>query len=68
MQRQDYTQLTNEQLQEHYANTGYTRAMCSGHSKTEWNDRRNKMARDEMKQRGIEPDGRKGTFNGTGAY
>lgn len=68
MKREDYKTLSDEKLQEHFANTDHTGAMCSGHGKAEWNNRRNAMIKEEMDARGIAPDGRKGIFNGEGAY
>jgi len=68
MQKQDYKKLSDEQLQEHYANTNTTAMVCGGHGKSEHNRRRCAMALGEMKSRKIKPDERDGQFNGNGSF
>lgn len=67
-EKREHEGLTDEQLQEYYANALTTRQLAGGHGKAFYNGRRVDAYLDEMNARGIKPDGREGSFNGEGSY
>jgi hypothetical protein len=62
----DQVVVTDEMLQEAYANARTTGAMALGHGKGDANKHLASRWLEMMNQRAIQPDGREGRFNGNG--
>ena len=66
--KRDHEGLSDEELQEYYANALATRRGAGGHGKAHYNGLRVDAYKAEMDARGQKPDGREGAFNGIGSY
>ena len=66
--KREHDSLSDEELQDYYANALATRRGAGGHGKAHYNGLRVDAYLAEMNARGQKPDGREGSFNGIGSY
>lgn len=66
--KSEYAELSNDEVQDYYANCLTTRQLAGGHGKAHYNGLRVMALLQELESRGQKPDGREGSFNGKGSY
>ncbi len=66
--KREHESLSDDELQDYYANALATRRGAGGHGKAHYNGLRVDAYLAELNARGQKPDGREGSFNGIGSY